>query len=165
MSCALTNPETGICANRRPVRGRQTQLAVSAESPEPVDVAPAAAARTTTAPAAAAIREPFGVDTPEATFSLSQLREPSADVPARAAAADAMQRVRPGPPSFREIRAGRAAAAARMPVAQVRIPVAQIDDQQTLAVEAALPGMDELVARVRRRTAARIQRGGEPAAC
>jgi hypothetical protein len=78
---------------------------------------------------------------------------------------DIAQRVRTAPPSFREIRA--AAAASRAPIAEVRIPVAELEGQTlTMAVahapahvvQAVLPGMDQLVERVRQRTAARISR-------
>lgn len=77
------------------------------------------------------------------------------------------------PPSFREIRSGRAAAAARAPIAQVQVPVEELDagtlladarshvaPQSTPPVAMVLPGMEQLVERVRQRTAARLSRSG-----
>jgi len=167
MSCALANPESDVCANRRPVHGR----AARPEQPQQASLVPTAmghglngplmpAAATITPAAARHVVEPFRADAPEATFSLAQLRpEP---VTASASADRSVQHVErtPGqPPSFREIRSGRAAAASRAPVAEVRIPVAELELQPQLAEsQIVAPGMEQLVERVRRRTAARISR-------
>lgn len=139
-----------MCANRRPVRGRaaqdpaaQAQLVPLAQGHAIEPQAPAVAAR-----------GPFGESAPEATFSLAQVRACDTPVPAPRAVTtplvDIAQHVRTAPPSFREIRA---AAATRAPAAQVRIPAAEVD-----ASQAPLPGMDQLVERVRQRTAARLSR-------
>ena len=147
MSCALANPENGVCANRRPVRGRAGKPKPSVQPP----LIPLAAGH--------ALTQPFSEATPEATFSMTALREPAADqrVPA-ATPLDVTQPVRSSPPSFHEIRSGRAAAAARVPVAEARIPIAELDEVQTRMNFANTEGsgLDELVERVRRRTAARL---------
>jgi len=173
MSCALANLTSGICADRRPVHGRSvSQPAVAPEQPQF-----AVAARFGSPPAMPAVHTPrvlepavpFGQDAPEATFSLTQLRaaqqplegmDPSPAV-AVVAASPAVQ----APPSFREIRAGRAAAAARVPVAEVRIPMAELESPESLLIDRAVPRvspgapcMEQLVERVRRRAAARLQR-------
>ncbi|MCW2961868.1 MAG: hypothetical protein JWM25_1857 [Thermoleophilia bacterium] len=144
MSCALPDPASAACANRRPVRGRQAQPAI----------AQPAVAQTPMAQLEVALAQqpaPFSDASPEATFSLAQLRDQPASVPGIVQAqGELIQHVRTTPPSFREIRSGRAAAAARMPVAEVRIAIADLDSQP------ALPGMEGLVERVRQRTAARL---------
>jgi hypothetical protein len=171
MSCALPNPVSGVCANKRPVQGRRvgtpspveqaalTPLAEGHEMPRsPVPTADVAAAT------------PFSADAPEATFSMSQLRvvESSEHVIRAEAPAQVTASSRP---SFREIRAGRAAASSRAPVAEVRIPIDELESG-TLVADAArhastapapapVPaGMDQLVERVRQRTAARMSRSG-----
>lgn len=166
MSCALANPEADVCANRRPVRGR----IVSAPAQQ-MAVAPQVAAAAPLQPAAVATpaaRVPFAANAPEATFSIAQVREvqhpapaPRGDVPLELFE----QPVRMTPPSFRDIRAGRAAAAMRQPaeVAAVVIPVSEVEAQPTLSTEpAAMPGFEQLCERVRLRTAARMSRAGAP---
>jgi len=162
MSCALANPKEGAaCANRRPVRGRARQPL----QPVQASLVPVAAGHERLEPAAAA-PTPFSADAPEATFSLVQLCAPAAPATGRAPV-DVDQPVRTMPPSFREIRAGqtsvRAAAATRVPVAEVRIPVSQLDADSLFEAAPAggtvvLPGMEQLVERVRQRTAARLSR-------
>jgi len=49
----------------------------------------------------------------------------------------------------------------RAPVAEVRIPLTETEGTAAPA-QRALPGMDQLVERVRQRTAARISRAGTP---
>jgi hypothetical protein len=157
MSCALSNPEAGVCANKRPVQGRRAQ---QPKQPAQAALVPLAEGHA---------REPFSTDAPEATFTMSQLRtpEPVAAVPQEVESA-AVRPIRTAPPSFREIRAGRAAAAGRAPVAEVRIPIGELEGG-TLLTDAAqaqaapstmLPCMDSLVERVRQRTAARLNRAG-----
>lgn len=188
MSCALASPVDGVCANKRPVQGRRAAatpaqaslvpLAAGHARPEALPVQPAARVAAPTAHAAPAAHvaalhaapEPFATDAPEATFSMAQLRAEAAPARQPATSVDAtMQPIRTSPPSFREIRAGRAAAASRAPVAEVRIPVSELEGG-TLISDAArherpgmtpvLPGMDQLVERVRQRTAARLGRAG-----
>ncbi|MCW2923315.1 MAG: hypothetical protein JWM98_719 [Thermoleophilia bacterium] len=161
LSCALANPENGVCANRRPVNGRiATARATSPVQATLVPVAPGHAM----APAAVA---PFAADAPESTFSLAQVAEaaPRSTLAAAATAFDGRiaqpAAARTAPPSFREIRSGRAAAAARVPVAQVTIPLAEVEGDLA-PLQASLPGMDQLVERVRQRTAARLSRAGAP---
>ena len=161
MSCALASPKNDVCANKRPVHGRVAQAA-------PVHRSVAAPLRTV---ASVPLPAPFAADAPEATFSLTQVRPAAAEPPQPLTlelAPELRQGVRTAPPSFREIRAGRAAAAARTPVAEVRIPIAELDHESLLDESAPtaampLPGMDGLVERVRRRTAARMQRAAVPA--
>ncbi|MCW2927361.1 MAG: hypothetical protein JWM86_1329 [Thermoleophilia bacterium] len=112
-----------------------------------------------------AASKPFGTDAPEATFSLAQLRD-AAPVPALHHDAPVVQLgVGVGAasqPSDRGIRVARAAAAARTPVAAVRIPAAEVEGGSFMTGSAggqpALPGMEQLVERVRQRTAARMSR-------
>jgi hypothetical protein len=152
MSCALANPEAGACANRRPVRGRTRKPAAPAQPP----LIPLAEGHSRL--------RPFSEAAPEATFSLTAVREPelvaapSADVATDMPQPDVLQPLRSTPPSFREIRAGRAVAAARAPIAEARIPLADLDDAQTRMAFTNVDGagLDELVERVRRRTAARL---------
>lgn len=167
MSCALPNPADDVCANKRPVQGRRVG------SPRPIGQAqltPLAAGHEM-APAAAVIPTvaPFATDAPESTFSMAQLRVVETTEPADEPAP--VPRVHAAPPSFREIRSGRAAAASRAPVAAVRIPIEELEAGTLVAdaarharvaspVATALPGMDQLVERVRQRTAARLSRGG-----
>ena len=193
MSCALKNPENGMCANKRPVQGRRAR---QARNDGQAALTPLAAghARTIRAPhdpepqvpAAAQVAartpqsQPFTEDAPEATFSLAQLQVPDG----RGADPTASMQARPAqaaPPSFREIRAGRAsgrpvevrvaaaAAASRPVVAEVVVPVAEVEGGTLLqdatthapaAAQAVLPGIDQLVERVRQRTAARLGRAG-----
>lgn len=199
MSCALASPDNGVCANRRPVRGRRAEqrpeapvqaslvpLAEGHAAPAPASapasapaqvptprratpqgVAPAAAVPAPAASQATAAHAPFGASAPESTFSLTQVREVAAPRVAASRRERAVeQTVRAAPPSFREIRSGRAAAASRAPVAEVRIPVTELDGGsfETVAMPApaqvALPGMEQLVERVRQRTAARLSRSG-----
>jgi hypothetical protein len=106
---------------------------------------------------------PFAATAPESTFSIAQVRE-TAPAPAavRTPMADIAQRVRTAPPSFREIRA--AAAASRAPIAQVTIPAVEVERgtltqlAQRGAAQQQLPCMDQLVERVRQRTARRLSR-------
>lgn len=162
MSCALANPNEGAsCANRRPVRGRARR----------VEQAPLVPVSNGHGEQVAA-RAPFGVDAPEATFSLVQLCEaPAGDGTTTVeATVDLAQPVRSAPPRFRDIRAGRvggrAAAATRAPVAEVRIPASQVEAERLFeatpagSVAPVLPGMEQLVERVRQRTAARLSRSG-----
>jgi hypothetical protein len=115
-------------------------------------------------PLAPAARAPFAATAPEATFSLTQVREPDVSAVVPEVEPDAMiQQHRSGPPSFREIRSGRAAASTRAPIAEVRIPIAEIEAAATSTrelapVQCVLPGIDQLVERVRQRTAARLSR-------
>jgi len=153
MSCALANPVADVCANRRPVRGRvneQAPVAATVEvTPTPERLQPAA-------------RVPFAANAPEATFSIAQVRQAH---PAPAPRADQRLELfeqpvaRVLPPSFRDIRAGRAAAAMRQPaeVAAVIIPVAEVEAQPAL-IESSVPGFEQLCERVRLRTAARLSR-------
>lgn len=171
MSCALASPENGVCANRRPVRGRRVQTPTP---PQQASLVPLAAghAAPVQAPMQPAARAPFSERAPEATFSLAQVREqsqPAIPRPARTPMADIAQRVRTTPPSFREIRA--AAAASRAPIAQVTIPVAEVEGgtltqlaRREAAAQAPLPGMDQLVERVRQRAAQRLSRLGNATA-
>ncbi|MBC7460263.1 MAG: hypothetical protein H7287_02775 [Thermoleophilia bacterium] len=165
MSCALANPEADVCANRRPVRGRvgaasapQTQVAARVAAPAPLQ--PAAL----TQPA----RVPFAANAPEATFSIAQVREVRHPAPAPRSMAPLElfeQPVRITPPSFRDIRAGRAAAAMRHPaeVTAVVIPVAEVDAQPVLVSEPlTMPCFEQLCERVRQRTAARLSRANAP---
>jgi hypothetical protein len=166
MSCALANPVEGVCANKRPVQGRRAAM-------RPIDqpeLTPLAAGHSVDAlPVAADAHAPFPADAPEATFSMAQLRQGEQSSPAGAQLAPPARRVGNAPPSFREIRAGRVAAAARTPEAAVRIPVEELE-AGTLVADASshapaatamvLPGMDQLVERVRQRTAARLSRAG-----
>ena len=152
MSCALANPEGDACANRRPVRGRSRKPVAPAQPP----LIPLAEGHSRL--------RPFSEATPEATFSIADVREPelaavaSEDIATDISRADVLQPLRSMPPSFREIRAGRAVAAARAPIAEARIPLADLDDAQTRMsfTNADGAGLDELVERVRRRTAARL---------
>ncbi len=171
MSCALASPVDGVCANKRPVQGRRA-------TPQPVQatLVPLAAghamdvaAQVVAAPVQPA-PVPFATDAPEATFTIAQLRapEPSATVP-QEVESSAVRPIRTAPPSFREIRAGRAAAASRAPIAEVRIPLGELEggtlmsdaQRHDVATATALvPCMDSLVERVRQRTAARLNRAG-----
>ncbi len=173
MSCALASPVDGVCANKRPVQGRRgtAQPAQAALVPLAVGHAVDDAAM---APAAVESPVPFAADAPEATFTMAQLRAPTAaPVAPQEIESTAVRPIRTSPPSFREIRAGRAAAASRAPVAEVRIPIGEIESG-TLLSDAAhhvgpvgsptLPCMDSLVERVRQRTAARLNRTGATAA-
>jgi hypothetical protein len=166
MSCALANPVEGVCANKRPVQGRRAAVR-RVDQPE---LTPLAAGHSVDAhPAAADTRAPFPADAPEATFSMAQLRQGQQPPASGTQLAPAARRVAGTPPSFREIRAGRVAAAARTPEAAVRIPVEELETG-TLVADASshapaatammLPGMDQLVERVRQRTAARLSRVG-----
>ena len=160
MSCALASPESGVCANRRPVNGRAL---LKARAPK----GQAALVPLAEGHAAIAASAPFSADAPESTFSLAQVTEqaPPAHPRPRRVAADVSAQDAPAfrsaPPSFREIRSGRAAAAARAPIAEVRIPLAEVEGVDA-PIQAALPGMDQLVERVRQRTAARMSRSAAP---
>lgn len=173
MSCALASPVDGVCANKRPVQGRRStpQPAQAALVPLASGHAMDVAARVTTPASAPAAftPAPFTADAPEATFTIAQLRAPESTTAApQEVESTAVRPIRTSPPSFREIRSGRAAAASRAPIAEVRIPLAEIDGGTLLAdaarhddgVAAMLPCMDSLVERVRQRTAARISRSG-----
>lgn len=114
-----------------------------------------------------AAQAPFSETAPEQTFSLAQVREvptPPMPRPARTPMADIAQRVRTAPPSFREIRA--AAAASRAPIAQVTIPAVEVETgtltqlAQHEAAQHSIPCMEQLVERVRQRTAERLSRLG-----
>lgn len=154
MSCALASPESGACANRRPVRGRSTRP-VEPKQPQLVPLADGHAV--TMVPVAPAAAAPFSEAAPEASFSLTALTtEPTTDEPRTPG--DLEQAIRSVPPSFREIRAGRAAAAARAPIAEVRIPIEAIESPQLRMSTVPGDGLDELVERVRRRTAERLAR-------
>jgi hypothetical protein len=164
MSCALASPTDGVCANKRPVQGRRAARPEAPTQPQLTPLAAGHAAGTfepTPAPA------PFPADAPESTFTMSQLRAPeqprlrAIDAPV----VDTPAATRTSPPSLREIRSGRAVAASRAPVAQVRIPVHEHESGTLLSDAAAhapavnavaLAGMDQLVERVRQRTAARL---------
>ena len=164
MSCALASPVDNLCANKRPVQGRR-----STRKPAQAALVPLAAGHALDVAAHATVPVPFATDAPEATFTITQLRpqEPVARVP-QEVESTAVRPIRATPPSFREIRSGRAAAASRAPVAEVRIPLAEIDGGTLMADAASLdsvdasmmPCMDSLVERVRQRTAARINRAG-----
>ena len=163
MSCALANPVSGACANRRPVRGRSAKP-VEAKQPQLVPLAdghavtPQPAAPLPLQPAAVAPAPvPFSEGAPEASFSLTALTyEPSSDEPRTPG--DLEQAIRSVPPSFREIRAGRAVAAARAPIAEVRIPIEEIESPQLRMQPLPGDGLDARVERVRRRTAERLAR-------
>jgi hypothetical protein len=178
MSCALASPVDGLCANKRPVQGRRStpQPAQAALVPlaagHAMDIA-AHAAAPVHAPAQVPVHQmpaPFATDAPEATFTIAQLRAPeSAAIAPQEVESSAVRPIRATPPSFREIRAGRAAAASRTPVAEVRIPLSELDGgtlmsdaerHEAAAATAMLPCMDSLVERVRQRTAARLNRAG-----
>jgi hypothetical protein len=161
MSCALASPVNDVCANRRPVHGRRAQRP---EPPSQASLVPLAAGHATSLPErlAPAARAPFAETAPEATFSLTQVREPDATaVVPPVHVDDVVQPLRSTPPSYREIRSGRTAASSRAPIAEVRIPITQLD-HPVLAEEApsqcVLPGIEQLVERVRLRTAARLSR-------
>lgn len=165
MSCALASPVDGVCANKRPVQGRR---ALAGRQLDQASLTPLAAGHEIQAAPSIAASTPFAADAPEATFSMARLHEPSVErVPT--AAPSQPRAVRSAPPSFREIRSGRAAAARREPVAEVTIPVAEVEAGTLLsdaashapaATAAMLPSMDQLVERVRQRTAARLSRAG-----
>ena len=95
--------------------------------------------------------------------SVTQVIEQQLPSPARIVASAAAQVPQPlvggAPPSFREIRSGRAAAAARVPVERVTIPLVETEGHQAPA-QAVLPGMDQLKERVRQRMTARMSRTG-----
>ena len=159
MSCALASPDNGVCANRRPVRGRKAQAPALPQQATLVPLAEGHAARVQQ-PAAAA---PFGATAPESTFSIAQVRETPIPLGTmRTPMADITQRVRTTPPSFREIRA--AAAASRAPIAQVTIPVAELEGGTLTSlapaepVQAKSPCLDQLAERVRARAAQRLSR-------
>jgi hypothetical protein len=170
MSCALASPENGVCANKRPVQGRRSAMR-GVDQPQLTPLAVGHAAQPADEPRRTT---PFAADAPEATFSIAQVRDtvatpaPQPDVVAPAAPTP----IRSAPPSFREIRAGRAAAAGRAPVAELRIPVAEVESGTLLsdaaahaprAAQCVLPGIDQLVERVRQRTAARLNhRNAQP---
>ena len=113
---------------------------------------------------------PFGTNAPEATFTIAQLRAPETPgIAPQEVESSAVRPIRTTPPSFREIRAGRAAAASRAPIAEVRIPLGELDGGTLLSdaerhenatAVAMVPCMDSLVERVRQRTAARLNRAG-----
>lgn len=179
MSCALANPVNGACANRRPVRGRairpvvpaQAQLVPLAAGHEWQADQPAAVATVVAAPAVA----------PAAPVAVAALAVPAAPTH-EAAVASTVVHVGPAPfssdapeqtftasalrgalPSAREIRAARAAAATRPPVAEVVVPMEaaggmqlSLTSERTRAVGSDC--IDQLVERVRRRTAARLSR-------
>jgi hypothetical protein len=172
MSCALASPVDGLCANKRPVQGRRS-------TPQPAQAAlvPLAAghamdvAAHVASPVHAPVQPapvPFSTDAPEATFTIAQLRTPEPTVGApQEVESSAVRPIRATPPSFREIRAGRAAAASRAPIAEVRIPLSELEGgtlmsdaerHEAAATSALLPCMDSLVERVRQRTAARLNR-------
>lgn len=153
MSCALPNPESGACANRRPVRGRATR---PAESTQP-QLVPLADGHAVTAVPLAVPTSPFSEAAPESNFSLTALSAAPMSTAPRTPD-DLEQPVRSAPPSFREIRSGRAAAAARAPIAEVRIPIEEIESPQLTFQAGPGAGLDELVERVRRRTAERLAR-------
>lgn len=172
MSCALASPTDGVCANKRPVQGRRARPAQATLTPLAAGHARVEQPAQPLQPAAQAPTQPvpFAADAPESTFSLSQLEVPAAST-GLPASAD-VPRIARTVPSYREIRAGRAtrvAAAARPAIAEVVVPVAEAegdtllhDSRQhaTAASQAVLPGMDQLVERVRQRTAARLSRTG-----
>lgn len=166
MSCALASPENGVCANRRPVRGRQAQVPAPPAQAALVPLSDGHAARQPSL-TPAATTAPFATTAPESTFSLAEVRADAAH-PGAAGVVEARPALvtaapgRPAPPSFREIRAGRAAAAARAPVAEVRIAVPELEDGPASGPsgQVPLPGMEQLVERVRQRTAARLSRSG-----
>jgi hypothetical protein len=164
MSCALASPVDGVCANKRPVQGRRS-------TPQPAQAAlvPLASGHAMDVAARGATPVPFSTDAPEATFTIAQLRAPeTTNVIPQEVESTAVRPIRTAPPSFREIRAGRAAAASRAPIAEVRIPLDELDGGTLLADAARhdegaasmLPCMDSLVERVRQRTAARLNRAG-----
>jgi hypothetical protein len=175
MSCALASPVDGVCANKRPVQGRRAtpQPAQAALVPlaagHAMDVAAHAVApvHAPVHPPVQPAPAPFATDAPEATFTIAQLRAPeSSAVAPQEVESTAVRPIRTTPPSFREIRAGRAAAASRAPIAEVRIPLGELENgtllsdaaSQDSVPSAMLPCMDSLVERVRQRTAARLNR-------
>lgn len=174
MSCALASPTDGVCANKRPVQGRAASRPVPVAQPALTPLAQGHAAVVEDGIAARAdlaATAPFSTDAPESTFSMAQLREAPAPMPASRSAV-AVVPTRASVPSFREIRAGRAAAAGRAPEAEVRIPLSELEaaslfsdatSHAPAATAALLPCMDSLVERVRNRTAARLSRTGVPA--
>lgn len=172
MSCALASPVDGTCANKRPVQGRRATAVPAQASLVPLAAGHGldVAARSRQQVAASA-PTPFSADAPEATFTMARLR---ADEAARGHGHETVPMpvpelpVRSAPPSFREIRSGRAAAASRAPVAEVRIPLEELEGGTLLAQASSTPhepattlsGIDQLVERVRQRTAARLSRTG-----
>lgn len=148
MSCALQSPEAGVCANKRPVRGRRVPTAQAQLTP--------LAAGHERYPAVAATAQPFSASAPESTFTVSLLHE-QPPAPPQPLVSEPVAAMRTTPPRLREIRAGRAAAAGRAPVAEVRIPIGAVD-APSLPVATPMRGMEQLVERVRTRTAARISR-------
>ncbi len=165
MSCALASPENGVCANKRPVRGRRAAMQRVEQPPlTPLAAGHAIDSAPTQSP------QPFAADAPESTFSLTQARERVPVAPASTITATAVpEAVAHTPrslPTFREIRAGRAAAAGRTPVAELRISssvaesgtlIADAAEHAPHAMQCVMPGMEQLVERVRQRTAARLQ--------
>lgn len=173
MSCALASPTDGVCANKRPVQGRAASrpVVVGQATLTPLAQGHAADAGIRVAARAEPVPAPFSMDAPESTFSMARLRE-AAPVAEAARPDMASAAVRTPPPSFREIRAGRAAAAGRAPEAELRIPLSELEtatlfsdatSHAPAATAALLPCMDSLVERVRQRTAARLSRASQPA--
>lgn len=160
MSCALPSPEGDSCANRRPVHGRVVEAraasanidvepAVARQAPPvtpllpatPVvpatpslPVTPAAAERAQPA-APALVPAPFAEQGPERTFSLVEVAPFT-------------------PPPSPRMRA----AAAPMPPHGAAVTISAAESGVDGFVQPVLPGMEQLVERVRRRTAARLSR-------
>jgi hypothetical protein len=161
MSCALASPVNDVCANRRPVHGRRAQRPALPAQASLVPLAAGHASPDAPERLAPAARAPFAETAPEATFSLTQVREPDASAVVPPVEPEAMvQPLRSNPPSFREIRSGRAAASSRAPIAEVRIPISELERSvpEAAPAQCVLPGIDQLVERVRLRTAARLSR-------
>jgi hypothetical protein len=170
MTCALASPTDGVCANKRPVRGRRAQPVGGVTQAQLTPLAQGHARIGDVFEPVQAPTTPFAADAPESTFSLAAVRtssEQSTTADDRVVDLTARQ-TRAVPPSFRDIRAGRAVAAARVPVAEVRIPVDELqggtlveDARRFGSVESsATANIDQLVERVRQRTAARLSRAG-----
>lgn len=161
MACALPNPVNGVCANKRPIRARNSIK--NKKSVEQAPLIPLAQGHSvgdfkpTEQVASARPERPFAPDDPEATFSIQQVRNSPASPP----------------PKFREIRARQAAAAAaaRPLESAVSIPVNEVESGTLISdaedhylvpaiiqspAASVLPDMEQLRDRVRRRTAARI---------
>jgi hypothetical protein len=168
MTCALASPTDGVCANKRPVRGRRAQPVGGVSQARLTPLADGHARIGDAVEPVTAPTTPFAADAPESTFSMAAVR-PSIEQPGAAddRVVDLTSRpARAVPPSFRDIRAGRAVAAARVPVAEVRIPVDELqggtlveDARRFGSVESfSTANIDQLVERVRQRTAARLSR-------
>lgn len=166
MSCALASPVSGVCANKRPVKGRGAAARPGAPlqaTLHPLAIGHARIDAPAAVGAAAAPRVvPFGADDPEANFSVTEVTAPVAHEALHSPPVAPLQPVAAGrPPSFREIRA----AAARIEGGEeLLVEIAPEPDPEWQGMALTLPGMDGLVERVRRRTAARLSRGGVVAA-